>query len=137
MKTKKSDFNFFLPHFLNCKFLSKVLRKFPVVFTNMCEVFSKFSKPRSLYWKNWWNFFQMPLKYFLMILRTCSRCLKVLRNIALCVSKNFVAVLHINEANSMEMKNEAFFLWTKCYTFCTFLKNRALKVPGQLRYPFR
>ena len=72
----------------------------------------------------------MPLKYFLMILRTCSKCLKVLRNIALCVSENFVAVLHINEANSMEMKNEAFFYEQNVTFFLLFLKTGHLRYPG-------
>eukprot|EP00493_Phyllostaurus_siculus_P015456 UN15692 len=41
--------------------------------------------------------FQRPLQNFLGTLRTCSRYLEVPRNIALCVSKNFVTVRHTNQ----------------------------------------
>ena len=67
--------------------------------------------------------------FSLRILRACSRYLKVSRNIALCVSKNVVAVQHINEANSMETKNEVIFYGQNVILFVLFLKT------GHLRYP--
>ena len=84
--------------------------------------------PHSLVWK----IFQRPLENFLLAWRTCSRYLKGLHNLALCVSKKFVTVRRINEANSIEKQNEVIFYEQNLSFFVLFLKNGHLRYPGSI-----
>ena len=56
------------------------------------------------------------------------------------VNKKIVTVRHTFPKIFPKAWKKLFFslpFLTKCYTFCNFFKNRWLKVPDDLRYPFR